>query len=83
MTHEASTEQQGLTVGNLLSLPPVTDVVTAGKAFGMGSTKAYQLAKAGEFPCKVVRVGGSYRVVTADMLRVLCVPESTEDAAAA
>ncbi|MFI1703092.1 DNA-binding protein [Streptomyces griseoruber] len=83
MTHEASTELHGLTVGNLLNLPPVTDIVTAGKAFGMGSTKAYQLAKAGEFPCKVVRVGGSYRVVTADLLRVLCVPESTEDAAAA
>ncbi|MFE1841682.1 DNA-binding protein [Streptomyces sviceus] len=83
MTHEASTESQELTVGNLLNLPPTTDVVTAGKAFGMGSTKAYQLAKSGRFPCKVVRSGGSYRVVTADMLRVLCVPEGTEDAAAA
>lgn len=83
MTHEASTEPQGLTVGGLLNLPPVTDLVTAGKAFGMGSTKAYQLAQTGQFPCKVIRVGGSYRVVTADMLRVLCVPESTEDATAA
>ncbi|WP_019061654.1 hypothetical protein [Streptomyces prunicolor] len=83
MALEASTEPLGLTVGDLLNLPPTTDIVTAGKAFGMGSTKAYQLAKAGQFPCKVVRPGGSYRVVTADMLRVLCVPESTEDAVAA
>ncbi|MEU1180682.1 DNA-binding protein [Streptomyces sp. NPDC005820] len=83
MTREASTDPQGLTVSDLLNLPPVTDIVTAGKAFGMGSTKAYQLAKSDQFPCKVVRVGGSYRVVTADMLRVLCVPENAEDAAAA
>lgn len=83
MTHEASPEPQGLTVGNLLNLPPVTDIVTAGKAFGMGSTKAYQLAKADQFPCKVVRVGGSYRVVTADLLRVLGIQESAEHAPAA
>ncbi|MFF5668761.1 DNA-binding protein [Streptomyces hygroscopicus] len=83
MTHEASTESQVLTVGNLLDLPPTTDIVTAGKAFGMGSTKAYQLAKADKFPCKIVRSGGSYRVVTADMLRILCVPKTTEDAPAA
>ncbi|MER6633696.1 DNA-binding protein [Streptomyces sp. NPDC000987] len=83
MTHEASTEPQGLTVGDLLNLPPTTDVATGGKAFGMGSTKAYQLARDGQFPCKVVKVGSSYRVVTADMLRVLCVQESAEDATAA
>lgn len=47
MSHEASTDPQGLTVGNLLSLPPTIDVELAGRAFGIGRTTAYQLARSG------------------------------------
>lgn len=83
MTQEASIGPQELTVSDLLNLPPTTDVETAGKAFGMGRTKAYELVRAENFPCKVVKAGRVYRVVTADLLRVLGVQESTEHSPAA
>lgn len=56
---------------DLGGLSPTIDVETAGRAFGIGRSTAYQLARSGNFPCKVVRAGRSYRVVTSDLLRVL------------
>ncbi|MFC5654562.1 DNA-binding protein [Streptomyces nogalater] len=68
---------QGLSRAELLALPATTDVETAGRAFGLGRTTAYALARAGEFPCAIIRAGRGYRVVTADLLRVLrLAPES-------
>lgn len=69
-----------LTRDELLALPAAVDVETAARAFGIGRTTAYVLAKANEFPCKVLRAGKAYRVVTADMLRVLEI--ATDDGAA-
>ena len=43
----------------------------AAKILGIGRTKAYELARRGEFPCLVIRVGDLYRVSTADLLRLL------------
>ncbi|WP_309317356.1 DNA-binding protein [Streptomyces salinarius] len=60
-----------LTTADLLSLPPTVDVETGGAAFGLGRTTSYRLAREGKFPCKVVRAGGGWRVVTADLRRVL------------
>ena len=45
--------------------------MTAAKILGIGRTKAYELARHGEFPCLVIRVGDLYRVSTADLLRLL------------
>ncbi|MER6562393.1 DNA-binding protein [Streptomyces sp. NPDC001027] len=78
MTQQPSTDHQELTVRHLLDLPPTTDVETGGKAFGMGRTKAYELVRAGKFPCKVIPAGRTYRVVTADLLRVLGLEASAE-----
>ncbi|MDX3559037.1 helix-turn-helix domain-containing protein [Streptomyces europaeiscabiei] len=64
-------ERGPLTRSELLALPAAVDVETAARAFGIGRTTAYALAKADEFPCKVVRAGKAYRVITADLLRVL------------
>ncbi|MER7477485.1 DNA-binding protein [Streptomyces sp. NPDC126510] len=84
MTQLASTENQEFTVGDLINLPPTTDVETAGRAFGFGRTKAYELVRAGQFPCKVIPAGRTYRVVTADLRRVLGVQqEDTEHSPAA
>ncbi|GAB3494021.1 DNA-binding protein [Amycolatopsis cihanbeyliensis] len=58
----------------------MVDLLTAGRALGLGRTLAYELAKKDEFPCRVLRLGNSYRVVTADLLRVLGV-EGEGDAA--
>ncbi|WP_449062541.1 DNA-binding protein [Planomonospora algeriensis] len=55
----------------LLALPPVIDIVTAGRALGFGRTKSYELARTGEFPCRVIRAGRSYLVPTAVLLAVL------------
>jgi hypothetical protein len=51
-----------MSLDELLALPVSVDLVTAGRAFGLGRTKAFQLAKDGEFPCRVIRVGIKYRV---------------------
>ncbi|MDN5854667.1 MAG: helix-turn-helix domain-containing protein, partial [Actinomycetia bacterium] len=42
--------------------------MTAARAFGIGRTKAYELARDGDFPCRVVRVGATYHVPTAELL---------------
>lgn len=66
----------GLTAAEIRSLPATIDLVTAARVFGVGRTKAYQLARDGRFPCRVFRVGRSYRVPTADLLTVLGVTEA-------
>lgn len=40
----------------------VISLLAAGRLLGMGRTKAYRLAQAGEFPCRVLRIGGRYAV---------------------
>ncbi|MBT2490677.1 DNA-binding protein [Streptomyces sp. ISL-96] len=74
MTQQPTAAVQGMTTRDLLDLPPTTDLETAGRAFGIGRTTAYALARSDEFPCRVIRTGRLFRVVTADMLRVLQVP---------
>ncbi|EIV91331.1 AlpA family transcriptional regulator [Frankia sp. QA3] len=56
---------------NLRRLPLVLDLPTAAPLFGIGRTFAYELARAGEFPCPVRRYGRLYRVRTADLLHAL------------
>jgi hypothetical protein len=55
----------------LLALPVTVDLPTAGRAFGIGRTKAHELARNGTFPCPVLRVGNTYRVGRAAILRSL------------
>jgi excisionase family DNA binding protein len=61
----------GLTRAELLALPAVIDMTTAARALGLGRSTGYELARRGEFPCRVLRIGSSYRVPTADLLRIL------------
>ncbi len=51
---------------------------TAGQAIGAQRTLTYGLAKRGEFPAKVLKLGGTYRVVTSSLLELLGIdrPES-------
>ncbi|MHB9862023.1 helix-turn-helix domain-containing protein [Streptomyces sp. YIM S03343] len=73
---------QALSRHELLALPATTDIETAARAFGLGRTTAYTLARAGEFPCAIIRAGKGYRVITADLLRVLRLTPETNDVAA-
>ena len=60
-----------MTPEELTALPTTTTIETAARALGLGRTRAYQLARENRFPCKVFRIGTSYRVVTADLHRLL------------
>ena len=60
-----------LTTEELLALPPSVDIITAGRAFGIGRTLAHELARADEFPCKVLRLGTRYRVPRAAIFEAL------------
>lgn len=60
-----------MTREELAALPTTTTIETAARALGLGRTRAYQLARDNRFPCKVIRIGTSYRVVTADLHRLL------------
>jgi hypothetical protein len=75
-----------LTEEQVLALPPAVDLVTAGRAFGLGRTKSYELARAGEFPCPVLPLGHRFMVTKANLLRVLDIkapaPEPAAPAAA-
>lgn len=46
----------------------------AGEAIGAGRTSAYRMAKDGTFPVPVLRIGKSYRVITADLVALLSGP---------
>jgi len=40
------------------------DLMTAARALGLGRTKAYELARRDQFPCRVIRIGDTYRIPT-------------------
>ena len=67
-----------MTRAELLALPVSVDLLNAARALGMGRTLAYDLAKRGEFPVRVLRLGNSYRVPRADLLRYLGEVDSEE-----
>lgn len=48
-----------------------TDIVKAGIVFGIGRNKAYELARTGDFPVRVIRIGKSYRVVVGEIVAFL------------
>jgi hypothetical protein len=55
--------------------PPSVDLMTAAAVLRIGRTKAYELARRGEFPVQVIRIGDSYRVPTAALLTLLGISE--------
>ncbi|MGY4925784.1 hypothetical protein [Streptomyces sp. 900105755] len=62
---------EGMSREELLELPAAVDLETGNRALGLGRSKGYELAKRGQYPCKVLRLGNAYRVVTADLLALL------------
>jgi excisionase family DNA binding protein len=61
----------GMTLVELLAMPVTVDIGTAARALGLGRSTGYELARRGEFPCRVLHVGSSYRVPTAELMRLL------------
>jgi hypothetical protein len=60
----------------LLALPVSVDLTTAGRAFGLGRTRAYELARIGQFPCRVIPVGRKFRVPRSALLEALGIEDS-------
>ncbi|MFD9973230.1 hypothetical protein ACFWZR_02810 [Streptomyces sp. NPDC059017] len=65
------TGSKGMGRDEILALPAAIDLDTSNRALGLGRSKGYELAKRGEYPCKVLRLGKAYRVVTADLVNLL------------
>lgn len=61
----------GMAKEELLALPAAVDLETANRALGLGRSKGYELAKRGQYPCRTLRLGNSYRVVTAELQALL------------
>ena len=47
------------------------DLMTAAAALGLGRTKAYDLARREQFPCRIIRIGDTYRIPTPGLLELL------------
>jgi hypothetical protein len=63
-----------LTRTELLALPATTDLPTLGRAFGISEPVARERHRLGEFQqmgIRVLRLGAKWRVITADIWRVL------------
>jgi hypothetical protein len=62
------------TRSELLALPPTTDLPMLGRAFGVSEPVARERHRRGDWErlgIRVVRLGQKWRVITADVLRVL------------
>jgi hypothetical protein len=53
--------------------------MTAACALGLGRTKAYDLARRQQFPCRVLRIGDTYRVPTPGLLELLSLTPNEPD----
>lgn len=59
------------TAGDVLAWPVTVDVPTAGSCFGLGRDASYDLARTGEFPVPVLKLGRSLRVTRSALLSAL------------
>ncbi|WP_405671419.1 hypothetical protein [Streptomyces sp. NBC_01530] len=61
-----------MTQEELLSITATTvSLETGNRAFGIRRSLGYKLAREGRYPCRVIRAGSAYRVVTSDLRRTL------------
>lgn len=67
---------KGLSPEEIRALPAAVDIPTAGKCFKMGRSKAYDLARAGQFPVPVLPMGKSFRVTRASILTKLGIEDT-------
>jgi hypothetical protein len=76
----AQTATRGMQLGELLALPVAFDLETSNRALQLGRTKGFDLAKRGEYPIRILRVGRAYRVTRADLLRALGIDPNCDGA---
>jgi Helix-turn-helix domain len=59
------------TIDAVRRLGATIDIETAGAILGIGRSKSYELAKRGDFPVRVLRIGKRYLVPTPSILALL------------
>lgn len=59
------------TIDAVRGLGATIDIETAGAILGIGRSKSYELAKRGDFPVRVLRIGKRYLVPTPSILALL------------
>ena|ERR1700733_4516216 len=79
---QAKRERIGMSLEKLRALDVTVDIETAGKPFGLGRTIAYELARQGKFPCRVLTLGKRFRVTKADLFAALGIPLTEPGASA-
>jgi predicted DNA-binding transcriptional regulator AlpA len=55
----------------LIDLPPVVDVPTAGQVLGIGRSCAYELVRSGQWPTPVLHLGRLIRIPTAPLIALV------------
>lgn len=68
----------GMSRAEALALPVMVSLDTSNRALDLGRTTGYALARRGEYPVKVHRLGNQYRVSRADLLRFLGIDTAGE-----
>lgn len=64
-----------MTVQEVLDLPVMVPLRTAGRALGLNESTSYRLAKESKFPVRVVAVGARFKVPRAALMDVLGISE--------
>jgi hypothetical protein len=70
-TFPSATDETIWTPERIKRLGMTTDVETAGAILGIGRTKAYELAKSGQFPTRILHIGRRYLIPVPALLRLL------------
>jgi hypothetical protein len=60
-----------MTLDDLRAGPATVSLPASNRLFGFSRGHGYNLAKRGQYPARVIKAGGTYRVVTADLLALL------------
>ncbi|MCU1592171.1 MAG: hypothetical protein JWP11_3427 [Frankiales bacterium] len=70
-TSRTATGRRTWTEAEVRALGLTTDITTAGSVLGIGRTKAQELARRGDWPTPLLRLGAHYRVPVLELLRLL------------
>ncbi|MFD9591645.1 hypothetical protein ACFWA9_02670 [Kitasatospora sp. NPDC059973] len=66
----------------MASLPPAIRLPDANELLSLSRTTGYRLARTGQYPCSVLRVGSEYRVRKYELQRILQVRDLPTEVAA-
>jgi hypothetical protein len=77
-TTDHTTSTEVWTEHRIRALGAITDLPTAGAVFGLGRAMSYELARTGQFPVPIIRVGSRFKVPVAGILTTLGLPATSD-----